>query len=332
MTNKPRGREDWDRYWAHGYLTSCANAFPGNYEGRIRKIWESFFAGLPAGGRLLDLATGNGAIALLASDFSIANDKGFEVHGIDRARINPAAAWTGDRAVLEGVRFHGQTSAEQTGFPAAHFCAVTGQYALEYTDIPATLKELARVLAPGARGRFVMHHPDSVVIQTSREEFAHGRLLFEETRLFEKGETLLRRIIDARSPADLARLAEDPVAQAARANLNEAAARVTRAIEASPEPDLLSTALGYVGRAIKERTQLGPQRALALLAQGRQEIEANLARLSDLLCAVVDEEQLSNIQELMKPLGLHPRAPETLSYDHEGRQLLMGWLMDIKRF
>lgn len=183
---------NWDLYWAHGFLTSCANAFPGNYEGRIRELWEDFFARLPAGARILDVATGNGAIALLAAEYSLANDARFETHGIDSARIDPASAWTGEPEVLAAVNFHGQTSAEQTGFPDGHFQAVTGQYALEYTDIGPTLAELARVMAPGASGRFLLHHPDSIVIQTSVRERAHGQLLFEEALLFDKAERLLQ--------------------------------------------------------------------------------------------------------------------------------------------
>ncbi len=331
MTTEQKSSDDWDLYWAHGYLTSCANAFPGNYEGQIRAVWEQFFAELDSGARLLDLATGNGAIALLAANYAIANQRNFEIHGIDRARINPAAAWQGDPAVLEaGAASGARPAAERTGFPAAHFSAVTGQYALEYTDIPATLKELARILAPGGRGRFVMHHPDSVVIQTGREETGHGELLFRDTHLFEKAEALLRCIMTADSPEALARLAKDPDAQAARTALNEAAARIGQAIEATSEPDLLTTALGYVGRAIEERAALGAEQTLALLSRGRREIEANLARLGDLLSAAVYPEQMLEIQSLMKKLGLQPGAPETLSYTHEGRPLLMGWLLDIR--
>ncbi|NNJ64087.1 MAG: methyltransferase domain-containing protein [Xanthomonadales bacterium] len=331
MPDKRNGSDDWDLYWAHGYLTSCANAFPGNYEGRVREVWESFFAGLPPGARLIDIATGNGAIALLAAAYAIAHERQLEIYGIDRARINPQAAWTGDRAVLDAVSFRGRTPAEKTGFPDAHFAAVTGQYALEYTDLPATLAELARIMAPGAQGRFVMHHPESVVIRTAREEFGFGALLFEDTQLFEKAEALLRCIINARSPAELARLAEDPAAQAARAELNEAAATIAGVIETATEPELLSTALGYVGRAISGRGRRKPGETFALLAQGRQEIEANLARLADLLNAVVDDDKMKLIQRLMVSVGLRPEPPEVLSYAHQGQQLLMGWVLDISR-
>ncbi|MGH8398788.1 MAG: hypothetical protein ACRETA_11175 [Gammaproteobacteria bacterium] len=34
---------------------------------------------------------------------------------------------------------------------------VTGQLALEYTDIPAIVTEMARILKPRARARFILH-------------------------------------------------------------------------------------------------------------------------------------------------------------------------------
>lgn len=322
---------NWDLYWAHGFLTSCANAFPGNYEGRIRELWEDFFARLPAGARILDVATGNGAIALLAAEYSLANDARFETHGIDSARIDPASAWTGEPEVLAAVNFHGQTSAEQTGFPDGHFQAVTGQYALEYTDIGPTLAELARVMAPGASGRFLLHHPDSIVIQTSVRERAHGQLLFEEALLFDKAERLLQCIIAAEERGEKSLLADDADAQAARASLNEAAAAVSAAIQASDVPDLLSAALGHVRTAFETRASQGAEPTLARLARGRAEIQGNLARLDDLLSAVVSPDKMAGIQSLMSGLGLQPGAQEKVTYPYQGHEFLMGWVLDFER-
>lgn len=322
---------DWDAYWAHGFLTSCANAFGGNYEGRIRDAWHEYFATLAPGDRILDLATGNGAVALLAAEYSLVNDRNFRIDGIDRARINPAAAWQGDPEVLAAVNFHGRVAAEETPFETGSFQAVTGQYALEYTDCDQTIAELARIMAPGASARFVMHHPASIVIVTSREEQAHGSLLFEETRIFASARHLLERICAAESPAERAALAGNPEAEAERAALNQAAARISAAIETTPEPDLLSTALGHIARAFRHAQQGAPAEALPTLERGEAEVATNLARLEDLLGAVVDQEKMAGIRTRMNTAGISSCNPTELTFNLKNKELLMGWQLDCRR-
>ena len=329
--NESSARDDWDAYWAHGFLTSCANAFSGNYEGRIREIWEECFELLPDQARVLDLATGNGAVALLASAYSLLHDKRFEIHAIDQARIDPASAWHGDPQVLKGVNFRGRIAAEKTPFETGYFQAVTGQYALEYTDYPATIKELSRIMAPGAAARFVLHHPDSVVIATSREERGHGQLLFDDSQLFEKARVLLQRIISAGGTEAREALAENHEAQAERAALNEAAAQVTEAIERSSEPELLSTALGHIGRAFRSINSTTGESVLANLDRGEHEIRANLARLDDLMAAVVDTGKMTDIRELLEAAAIKPCEPIELYFNNKNNKLLMGWQLDARR-
>jgi hypothetical protein len=116
---RPADEDSWNRYWEHGFLTSCRNAFAGNYEGELRAVWDRFFAELPAGTRVLDICTGNGAIAMIANDYARAHGTGFEIHGIDSAAIRPAETVQADRARLEGIVFHPSTPAEDTGLPGS---------------------------------------------------------------------------------------------------------------------------------------------------------------------------------------------------------------------
>lgn len=328
--SKP-ARHDWDAYWAHGFLTSCANAFAGNYEGRILAAWQEFFALLNKGDRILDIATGNGAVAFLAAEYSIANDCSFRIDAIDRARINPAGAWRGDAAVLEAIRFHGEVAAESTPFEAAGFQAVTGQYALEYTDWHQTIEELARIMAPGAAARFILHHPDSVVLETSREEQAHGRLLFENTQIFSRARALLERICEAAGPEGRRALAADPDAEAARAAMNEAASAVSRAIEKSPEPELLRTALGHISQAFTLAQADRPREARAALKRGESEVATNLARLEDLIGAVVEEPKMAAMRRRMAAVGIASCNPKPLHFRLKNKELLMGWQLDCRR-
>jgi demethylmenaquinone methyltransferase / 2-methoxy-6-polyprenyl-1,4-benzoquinol methylase len=103
---------------------------------------------VPAGpGHVLDVASGTAGVAL-----QIERRTGAFVTGIDlteamlrRGQANVRAAGVGDQVSLVGGR------AEQLPFPDATFDALTYTYLLRYVADPAaTLRELARVVKPGA--------------------------------------------------------------------------------------------------------------------------------------------------------------------------------------
>jgi demethylmenaquinone methyltransferase / 2-methoxy-6-polyprenyl-1,4-benzoquinol methylase len=111
--------------------------------------WRRFLVSRLAVGpdaRVLDVATGTGAVAL-----ELVRRHGCSVVGIDRspemlavARRRIAAHGLGTRIELHEGR------AETLPFPDASFDALTVTYLLRYVDDPAaTVRELARVVRPG---------------------------------------------------------------------------------------------------------------------------------------------------------------------------------------
>jgi len=102
----------------------------------------------PASGqRILDVATGTGMVAaelLARADCSVVGiDQSAEMLAGARARF---AGEPGSRVELM------QGEAESLPFPDASFDALTFTYLLRYVDDPAaTMRELARVVRPGAR-------------------------------------------------------------------------------------------------------------------------------------------------------------------------------------
>jgi ubiquinone/menaquinone biosynthesis C-methylase UbiE len=325
----PEPDDAWDRYWAHGFLTSCRNAFSGNYEGTVRALWEAFFSEIPAGARILDIGTGNGAIPLIAAACGQRLGRTFDIHGIDLAAIRPADTVKADRDLLAAIEFHPRTPAEATGFAAASVHAVTGQYAYEYTHTGRAAAELARVAAPGAQLMFVMHHSESIVMETSREELVNARIIFEETRLFECAAALMEKVGAAATPDARRRLAADPEAESRRHALNAAAERVTNAIAASPHPQLLQMAMHRVADAYKALGGPGGlAEGLEILAGGQAMITANADRLHDLMQAEVSPGRLAEICQELVSEGFSLESPERLH--HDGGPL-MGWILRGRR-
>jgi demethylmenaquinone methyltransferase/2-methoxy-6-polyprenyl-1,4-benzoquinol methylase len=103
--------------------------------------WRRFLVSrIPPGARVLDVATGTGAVAkeLLG--------RGCTVVGLDQS---PEMLAVARRALGESVELV-EASAERLPFPDASFDALTFTYLLRYVDEPgSTLRELARVVRPG---------------------------------------------------------------------------------------------------------------------------------------------------------------------------------------
>jgi demethylmenaquinone methyltransferase/2-methoxy-6-polyprenyl-1,4-benzoquinol methylase len=96
----------------------------------------------PAGGTVLDVATGTGAVAAAL----LRRRPDLRVVGLDQSRemLAEAQRRVGDRVELREGR------AEDLPFADGSFDALTFTYLLRYVDDPAaTLRELARVVRPG---------------------------------------------------------------------------------------------------------------------------------------------------------------------------------------
>jgi SAM-dependent methyltransferase len=106
---------------------------------------------------VLDLGCGAGAVArvLLAAPGDL------QVTGVDFARV--------PLAIHPSFELLSETPMESLPFDEPCFGAVVSQFGFEYGECEATLRELARVLAPGARVSFLVHHAESSIVATNRE-------------------------------------------------------------------------------------------------------------------------------------------------------------------
>jgi demethylmenaquinone methyltransferase/2-methoxy-6-polyprenyl-1,4-benzoquinol methylase len=111
--------------------------------------WRSFLVSrIPRdAGRVLDVATGTAAVAI---ELARADD-GRTVVGIDQSpEMLAAGAGRVERAGLSDRIELRRSRAEELPFADGEFDALTFTYLLRYVDdVPATLRELARVVRPG---------------------------------------------------------------------------------------------------------------------------------------------------------------------------------------
>src|SRR5262245_244053 len=264
----------WESYYRQGALTTSPMGDEENYSLELREVWESFFSSLGQGSTIADLATGNGAIALIAKESAERLGRQFEIHGIDAAAIDPATDVADGARRFAGIRFHPTTPAEKLPFAAASVHAVCGQFGLEYTDTEATLQEIARVLLPGGTAQFICHHRDSVIVRNAHESLRLVHAIFNEMDLLGRvGEFIAAE----RSAA--------PDLTQRKARLEEGAARLDELISESANPLLAAQLKTALAQLFAQRGSLTGADLAHALAHIDVATHAAVARMTDLVQA-----------------------------------------------
>lgn len=146
---------DWAAYWERpngGPSASLADLPPAT-RAVLDQPWRELANALPRKARLLDLATGGGIV--LEQLRAVRPD--LRLIGVDAAPRLPVRA---------GMELRGGVDIAALPFPDGRFGAVTSRFGLEYASVPETAAtEAARVLDPGGKIVFVLHHAQSPIVR-----------------------------------------------------------------------------------------------------------------------------------------------------------------------
>ena len=321
-------RQAWGNYWQQGALHSLPTSYAGNYRGAVAKFWKSIASALNSDQRVLDIGTGNGSLPSLFHSLLETNCP--RIDAIDLAD-QLAPAW--HQALPEGTRdrtlFHKETQAEQLPFPDESFDLVCSQYGIEYSDLPAALTEVARVLRAGGRLALVMHHTDSRLALVATEELKWSTWLASEGDFLLKAREIypwLALVAAGRQ----AELIGNEDANNARAAFNQAQTLMTQAIESSPVPDLLHEARDMVAShidAILSGRATADQASQASLAW-QEALKSSAFRQRELITHALDETSFQELLGKLAALGFDIEHAQALSED-DG--IMMGWSLIASR-
>jgi len=164
MKNTASGTE-WSVYWSQNKLHSFVISGNENQASPVDDLWQSFAKNLDLNAKLLDLATGNGAVP--AAIIRVRPD--ILIQAVDKADIAPLTYLTNTRE-LEPVVFYPNTDIASLPFPEREFDVLTSQFGIEYSNLFEITESVIKLLKANGKYQFLIHHKQSDAIGAARKK------------------------------------------------------------------------------------------------------------------------------------------------------------------
>lgn len=313
------GDRGWEAYW-RGTGNAGAWTAGGASHPLLAEFWAGFFtplAGRPPGLRVLDLASGNGAVVAIAMERLA--DRRPQLSCLDRSE-----------AAVENIRrrfppVQGIVSdARRVPLDDGGFDVVTSQFGIEYAG-PEAAVEAARLLAPGGRLGLLMHVRDGIIECECRASLEAVQCI-RECGFVPLAREMFRHGFAAVQGADRA-----PYDEAAK-QLAPAAQRVERlVIEHGEEVAGGTPARLYadVARIHGRLPAYDPVDVLGWLDRMETELADYGERMSAMVGAALDEPAFEAICERLQAAGCELDQREPLQAPGEDRPL--AWAVSARK-
>lgn len=273
-----RSEAAWSDFWGAGGSGPESGCLPQalrRIDAVQRRVWAEAVAPLKAGARVLDLATGDGAV--LGKIRARRTD--LKLTGVDSAARLPPAP--------RGATLRAGVAMEVLPFRNGSFELVTSQFGYEYGDRAAIAREVARVLTPGGRYAFIIHHAAGPILAHNQARRAGLGWAVVDSGLLAQAKALVR----AR------RLASLPTPQRFRDALVEARRRYPA-----------QTVAAEFTTAILHTLELGrghpPEAQLETLAELESKARHEISRIDALAAAACSEQDIQAIRTHLGAAGL----------------------------
>ncbi|HEY3643739.1 MAG TPA: methyltransferase domain-containing protein [Gammaproteobacteria bacterium] len=283
----------------------------------VHDSWREYFRALPVGARLLDVAAGIGAVALIAQEVSRSRSRGFEVHSLDQA-----STFNAGPLVLDGIRLYSRRYDQSTPFEDGYFDAVSAQWAPPDDGTTSSgIAELRRILKPGGRARFMFHALGGAAhaqcrgrIEAIRKLLDEFQLLNHAREMFEVAftqETALKRDV-----VHAAMLAMDSQQRYA-----ETVERIAGWNLGTPNPKAVDQILQLIAACWEQRRRMSYADIIAHLDQVEGEMRAAETRMRGACALAVDETRAHRIGRLFRSCGFDSVKVRPFKTE----DVLVGW-------
>lgn len=307
----------WTAYWRTGRGASC---FEGaERELRLAGIWENLVDSLKDDSALIDLATGNGAVACICAARARQRNMRLRIEAVDAADIDPPKFMQDPRQLLAQIRFQAGVQLEALPFSDATFDAVVSQFGFEYAIEDRALAEALRVLAPGGVLKLVLHARDGAVSRDIGARVKRLRAVLEERGAV----TLVRTLVRALHARDEAAIRE------ATQHLPAAIETVKGFVATAPRDD---AAIFYASEflrswSLRHRTDI--DRLRRSIEDGWQSAVGVVSRQAEMLRVARSQEDVAALAAKLETAGLD--VAEAKPIRDNRRDAHFAWLIDARR-
>lgn len=305
----------WDTYW-RGTGDVSAFSSGGVSHPAIHSFWSDYFGSLQTRSgelRMIDLATGNGAVVEVALGTSH-----IENSSISCVDISPAAIENVER------RFPGVSGivADALAIPMddSGFELATSQFGVEYAGINA-IYEGARLLVPGGQLAMLLHIEDGSVFKECDDNLSAIRRLCDAqfipyaTELFRAGFAAVRGA--DRVPYDNAGRQLEPAVKEAEAIMAEYGEHVAG--------DTIARLYNDVGRIHSTLPRYDRDEVLSWLENMNGELDAFAERMSSMTDAAMNQDDFAQVCHKLGEDGFTMQRAEQLV--PQGQDLPLAWVL-----
>lgn len=270
----------WSLYWSQDTLYSCVAQASNEDQKVLDERWHRFAKKLGSEGRLLDLATGNGAVpkALLAVNPTL------EIDAVDKASIDPTK-FLKQHSELASVNFLANTDVLNLPLELSSYDAITSQFGIEYAGFEKASISTMRHLKVGGTFQFVVHHAQSGIVQSSKTKIIELEQLVESSGILE---TLIKVLGGKAELSQLESVGQDYLQRdliRTKQISGQVFAGIEQIIHAASDQAEESLKLG-VAMDLRVRSELARLRQLIAAGQTKREMESWLQAMSEIVSGV----------------------------------------------
>ncbi|OUS25695.1 hypothetical protein A9Q98_11995 [Thalassotalea sp. 42_200_T64] len=270
----------WSQYWRQGHLTSFGDDIKDNYEGTLKNVWSDVFSVLNKDDKVIDIATGNGALVGLIYD-AVRQDNLPYIDAIDLAKIQIKDSLQNKS---EQTHFIGGINCEQLPFTDDSANLIISQFGIEYSNLTKSFAEVARVLAATGQAQFICHHTDSIIVKPNLAILRMSLGLQSKSG----GVTIVKQLL-----SELKKTGKgSPKSESVRNKLNKYMEKLLK----TDENSFMATNFHLFVKAVLQNSSKQGE----IIHGFEQELKGSIARLTDLANAAIGKVKQRKITALCK--------------------------------
>lgn len=304
----------WDEYWRSSAKSTLSEYDKKAYGEELSDIWHKIIEEKTEQGAVVDLACGNGDLALLAFFAFKKKRKQAEIYAVDYADILLDEKVQSEGA-LNYINWLPNTLADQLPIESNSISLVISQFGFEYTDRVKTVNELARVVKGGGHVSFLMHHPSSFISLQSKSEIACYEAILIDENLFESAKTLLLAAKNEKGSQNAEQL---------RFDFNK---RLSRIFDRFGEHEPVSIFISSLKKSLSRISIASNEELTSELEELQYSYNAHYKRLKHMIDSTLSEKDVLELIE--KFIEYRFKTVELITYKNAVG--ILGWWLTMKK-